>query len=279
MCRLTRSRQQSRHLPSERKKSVWGAWSQHTHRIAVILDRRIYWCPGPPPNGPGSRITCYRCLARASLAGPITRGFLAGSGKTLISIMLIKEKSKGLLRGSTFEKGRRITIFLAPKVALVWQVRLQACRPAGQAELTEPCEPLSTSIWSLISLKWKWQFHVGQNPSRRHALHAQTRLTPHRLLCVHHRSTGQPRPVLSHPLNASWRRLQDACSEPMCCNSMNSGGVEKYHVLCFASNDSSDAPAPPPQDAAMRAAACELPVSVTRMNPAVATCQFSSGVI
>jgi hypothetical protein len=46
-----------------------------------------------------------------------------GAGKTLISVMLVKEKSSGMLREETFEEGRQITIFLAPKVALVWQVR------------------------------------------------------------------------------------------------------------------------------------------------------------
>lgn len=48
---------------------------------------------------------------------------VTGAGKTLISIMLIKDKAKNLHRDKTFEAGRQITIFLAPKVALVWQVR------------------------------------------------------------------------------------------------------------------------------------------------------------
>ena len=71
-----------------------------------------------------------------------------GAGKTLISIMLIKEKAKGLLRDKTFLEGRRLTIFLAPKVALVWQVRRRgrvlkgapSHHNGGSTTLEGPCD-------------------------------------------------------------------------------------------------------------------------------------------
>lgn len=45
---------------------------------------------------------------------------LSGSGKTLVSVLLIKDKA-----GSLNENGhKRVTIFLAPKVLLVQQVCL-----------------------------------------------------------------------------------------------------------------------------------------------------------
>ena len=47
-----------------------------------------------------------------------------GAGKTLISVMLIKEKATALHPELELGAGRRITVFLAPQVALVCQVRL-----------------------------------------------------------------------------------------------------------------------------------------------------------
>lgn len=48
-------------------------------------------------------------------------GLLVGSGKTLVSVLLIKDKAGGLNQ----DGHKRVTIFLAPKVLLVQQVRLQ----------------------------------------------------------------------------------------------------------------------------------------------------------
>ncbi len=50
------------------------------------------------------------------------RAAATGSGKTLISVMLIKEKSRELQPHLELGKGRKFTVFLAPQVALVFQV-------------------------------------------------------------------------------------------------------------------------------------------------------------
>lgn len=50
--------------------------------------------------------------------------FVAGSGKTLISVMLVKEKSRQLAAHLPIGAGRKITVFLAPTVSLVFQVGL-----------------------------------------------------------------------------------------------------------------------------------------------------------
>jgi len=51
---------------------------------------------------------------------PTSLSWLSGSGKTLVSVLLIKDKA-----GSLNENGhKRVTIFLAPKVLLVQQVCL-----------------------------------------------------------------------------------------------------------------------------------------------------------
>jgi replicative superfamily II helicase len=45
-----------------------------------------------------------------------------GAGKTLISVMLLKEKSRQLAAHLSFSEGRKVSVFLAPQVALVFQV-------------------------------------------------------------------------------------------------------------------------------------------------------------
>ena len=43
-----------------------------------------------------------------------------GAGKTLISVLLVKDKAEG----AASDRAKKFTVFLAPKVDLVLQVRL-----------------------------------------------------------------------------------------------------------------------------------------------------------
>jgi hypothetical protein len=106
------------------------------------------------------------------------------SGKTLISVMLVKEKSRQLAAHLPFGAGRKITVFLAPTVSLVFQVRFivlmyrettfrrtlpfEAGRKVMVMPLRQQCRPASR--WDLPRLHGAVRSHNNLAVYRLHIL-------------------------------------------------------------------------------------------------------------
>lgn len=113
-----------------------------------------------------------------------------GSGKTLISVMLVKEKSRQLAPHLPLGAGRKVTVFLAPQVALVFQ-QTTVLRQHTDLRVGALCGEMGVDWWDA----GRWQRQLAEHD----VLVSTPQLAWVNLLCfdeAQHASKGHPYALL-----------------------------------------------------------------------------------
>ena len=110
-----------------------GSFLACIHCSHILLDQNLVTSACSTLDLAGLTFVCSHLQHALGLHLKLPTAF-TGSGKTLVSVLLIKDKAGGLNEGGV----KRVTVFLAPKVLLVQQVGLVHAHLHSRAWSTLP---------------------------------------------------------------------------------------------------------------------------------------------